>query len=96
MQVPSNLILGRIKRPAWYMCGCMGAWGALSAVTGTTQNFSGLVACRFFLGFLEAAFFPGISPFTKLQSTIHFVLMLHSLGAMVSRDMNRDPPVASR
>ena len=59
MQVPSNLILGQIERPAWYLCGCMAAWGAISASTAAVQNFHGLLACRFLLGFLESAFFPG-------------------------------------
>ncbi|KAF9504527.1 hypothetical protein BS47DRAFT_1374381 [Hydnum rufescens UP504] len=59
MQVPSNLILGQIKRPGWYLCGCMAAWGTISACTGAVQNFHGLLVCRFLLGFFESAFFPG-------------------------------------
>jgi MFS family permease len=34
-------------------------WGVISGATGACQNFGGLVACRFFLGFIEAAYFPG-------------------------------------
>jgi MFS family permease len=34
-------------------------WGIISGATGACQNFGGLVACRFFLGFVEAAYFPG-------------------------------------
>lgn len=37
----------------------MAAWGAISACTAAVQNFGGLLACRFLLGFLESAFFPG-------------------------------------
>lgn len=33
--------------------------GAVSACTAAVKDFHGLVACRFFLGFLEAPFFPG-------------------------------------
>lgn len=34
-------------------------WGIISGATGACQNFAGLVVCRFFLGFIEAAYFPG-------------------------------------
>ena len=34
-------------------------WGIISGLTGACQNFAGLAACRFFLGFIEAAYFPG-------------------------------------
>ncbi|KAJ5585853.1 hypothetical protein N7450_005640 [Penicillium hetheringtonii] len=37
----------------------MGLWGTLSACTAAVHNFSGLMASRFFLGFVEAVFFPG-------------------------------------
>jgi hypothetical protein len=32
-------------------------WGAISAATAACQNFGGLIACRFMLGFVEAAYF---------------------------------------
>lgn len=35
-------------------------WGVISAATAAVQNFSGLIAVRFFLGFVEAAYF--VSP----------------------------------
>ncbi|KAF8326515.1 major facilitator superfamily domain-containing protein [Cantharellus anzutake] len=59
MQVPSNIILSRIARPAYFLCGCMVVWGFLSACTGLTRNFTGLLLCRLLLGFAESAFFPG-------------------------------------
>lgn len=37
----------------------MALWGVVSASTAAVKNFEGLVVCRFFLGFLEAPFFPG-------------------------------------
>ena len=37
----------------------MGLWGIVSGCTALVTNFKGLVICRFFLGFLEAPFFPG-------------------------------------
>jgi MFS family permease len=35
------------------------AWGIISACTGAVHSFAGLAVCRTFLGFAEAAFFPG-------------------------------------
>lgn len=34
--------------------------GVLCACSGAAQNFGGLLATRFFLGFVEAAFYPGM------------------------------------
>lgn len=59
MQLPSNLILTRV-RPSWYLCACMILWGVVSTAQAATHNLSGMLACRFFLGFVEAPFFPGV------------------------------------
>ncbi|KAJ5325525.1 MFS general substrate transporter [Penicillium brevicompactum] len=59
MQVPSNLFLNKVGKPALYLPTCMVAWGILCGASGAAQNFGGLVACRFLLGFVEAAYFPG-------------------------------------
>ncbi|KAK2731097.1 major facilitator superfamily transporter [Colletotrichum kahawae] len=58
MQVPSNMFLTRTK-PSAYMSICMIGWAAISAATAGVKNYSGLIACRFFLGFVEAPFYPG-------------------------------------
>jgi hypothetical protein len=60
MQIPSNLFLNKIGKPALYLPGAMIIWGIISALTAATQGFGGLIACRFFLGFIEAAYF--VSP----------------------------------
>ncbi|KAH7930098.1 MFS general substrate transporter [Leucogyrophana mollusca] len=59
MQIPSNMFLNYIGRPSLYLPGCMIVWGVISALTGITKNFTGALLTRFFLGFVEAAFFPG-------------------------------------
>jgi MFS family permease len=59
MQVPSNLILNKTGKPALFLPICMIIWGVISGATGACQNFGGLLACRFFLGFIEAVYFPG-------------------------------------
>jgi MFS family permease len=59
MQVPSNLVLNAITRPSWYLCACVATWGVISAATGSIHNVTGAILCRFFLGCIEASFFPG-------------------------------------
>ncbi|KAF1947409.1 pantothenate transporter liz1 [Clathrospora elynae] len=59
MQIPSNLFLNKTGKPAVYLPCCMIIWGIISGATGAVHNFAGLVTCRFFLGFIEAAYFPG-------------------------------------
>ncbi|KAE8332630.1 major facilitator superfamily domain-containing protein [Aspergillus sergii] len=59
MQVPSNIIVGKIERPGLYICISMALWGVISACMASVKNYSGILVCRFFLGFIEAIFFPG-------------------------------------
>lgn len=59
MQVPSNMIINRIARPSLYISLVMLLWGMISTLSGNTNNFAGMVAVRFFIGFVEAAFLPG-------------------------------------
>ncbi|CAN8103904.1 unnamed protein product [Discula destructiva] len=59
MQVPSNMFINKISRPALYLSAVMLLWGFLSTITGIVHNFAGMVVVRFFLGFVEAAFLPG-------------------------------------
>lgn len=58
LEIPSNLLLAH-TRPSIYIPGIMLCWAVISALTGAVQNFSGLLAVRFFLGIVEAGFFPG-------------------------------------
>ncbi|SGY65947.1 BQ5605_C004g02608 [Microbotryum silenes-dioicae] len=59
MQVPSNMIVKKMGRPSIYLPLCMAIWGLISALTGITTTFIGALLTRFFLGFVEASFFPG-------------------------------------
>lgn len=59
MQIPSNLFLNKIGKPALYLPTVMIVWGIISGATAGVQSFGGLAAVRFFLGFVEAAYFPG-------------------------------------
>lgn len=60
MQVPSNLLLNYTGRPSLYLGFFTVAWGLVSVLTSQVKNYSGIVACRFVLGLVEAPFFPGI------------------------------------
>ncbi|KAG9608616.1 MFS transporter, partial [Aureobasidium melanogenum] len=57
MQIPSNLFLNKIGKPALYLPAVMCVWGVISTCTAAVQSFGGLVAVRFVLGFVEAAYF---------------------------------------
>ncbi|KAF9452505.1 MFS general substrate transporter [Macrolepiota fuliginosa MF-IS2] len=59
MQIPSNMFLNWIGKPSLYLPVCMIIWGMISCLTGATRDFVGALLTRFFLGFVEAAFFPG-------------------------------------
>lgn len=57
MQIPSNMILNKLGRPALYMTAIMTIWGVISACCGAVQGYAGLVVVRFLLGWVEAGFF---------------------------------------
>ncbi|KAH8196116.1 hypothetical protein TruAng_009715 [Truncatella angustata] len=59
MQVPSNMLLNKIGKPSIYLPGCMIVWGTISGATAASTSFGGILAARFLLGFVEAAYFPG-------------------------------------
>ncbi|KAH8883213.1 retrograde regulation protein 2 [Thozetella sp. PMI_491] len=58
-EVPSNIILSR-TRPAFYLPGLMVAWGTLVCGMSQVNDFKDILICRFFLGVIEAGFFPGV------------------------------------
>ncbi|RYP73075.1 hypothetical protein DL771_003826 [Monosporascus sp. 5C6A] len=57
-QIPSNMALTKV-RPSIYMGGFMAAWAIVSALTAMCKNYVGLVLTRFFLGVVEAPYYPG-------------------------------------
>lgn len=57
-QIPSNMIITRV-RPSWYMGTCMMGWAIISGLTAITKNYTGVVLTRFFLGVVEAPYYPG-------------------------------------
>lgn len=59
MQLPSNMLIVHI-RPSLYLSAAMTLWGVVSTCNAAAKNFTSLVVIRFFLGFVEAPFFPGL------------------------------------
>ncbi|KAI9794954.1 MAG: hypothetical protein M1833_007328 [Piccolia ochrophora] len=57
-EFPSNLLLKRFKPQIWLSLS-MFLFGLVMTCQGLVQNFSGLVATRFFLGLAESGVFPG-------------------------------------
>ncbi|KAK9457081.1 major facilitator superfamily domain-containing protein [Dipodascopsis uninucleata] len=57
-QIPSNMIITRV-RPRYYLSICMMTWALVSALTALVHNYTGMILVRFFLGVVEAPFYPG-------------------------------------
>lgn len=57
-QIPSNMIITRV-RPSWYMGICMIGWAVISGLTAIAKDYTGIVLTRFFLGVVEAPYYPG-------------------------------------
>ena len=47
MQVPSNMLLGKIKYPGTYICFAMACWGVVSGCMAAVHSFTGLLLTRF-------------------------------------------------
>ncbi|KAI0073713.1 MFS general substrate transporter [Panus rudis PR-1116 ss-1] len=57
-EVPSNVLLKKFKPHVWLSLGLF-SFGVVTVLQGLTQNYSGILATRFFLGLLEAGILPG-------------------------------------
>ena len=57
-EIPSNVLLKKMKPRIWLSL-CMFAFGLVTMLQGFVQNYSGLLATRFFLGLFETGMFPG-------------------------------------
>ncbi|KAK9367053.1 major facilitator superfamily domain-containing protein [Lipomyces kononenkoae] len=57
-EVPSNILMKKLRPHIWLPT-CMFVFGLITCLQGFVQNYSGLLATRFFLGMAEAGMFPG-------------------------------------
>lgn len=72
-QVPSNMIIGKI-RPSLYLPGMAILWSGVSAAIAGVKTYEGLLAVRFFLGLVEAPLFPGVSSHDTSLHQIHMLI----------------------
>jgi len=56
--IPSNMLITRVKVPT-FLVAVMMTWAVISIATGLTKNYMGLLLTRFFLGVVEAPYYPG-------------------------------------
>jgi MFS family permease len=59
LEVPSNILLKKFKRPSVYLGILILCWGIVMTFTGVVTNYAGLMVTRILLGVFEAGFFPG-------------------------------------
>ncbi|KAB2574912.1 Major facilitator superfamily [Lasiodiplodia theobromae] len=57
-EIPSNVLMKKASPRVW-LSGCMFFFGLVTTLQGLVQNYSGLLATRFFLGLFESGMFPG-------------------------------------
>ncbi|KAK9476953.1 major facilitator superfamily domain-containing protein [Lipomyces japonicus] len=57
-EIPSNILMKKLRPHTWLSI-CMFFFGLVTCLMGLVQNYSGLLATRFFLGLCEAGMFPG-------------------------------------
>lgn len=55
----TNVLLKRLT-PRIFFTGIILLWGLIMTLMGLVTNYSGLLACRWFLGLAEAGLFPGV------------------------------------
>lgn len=90
IEIPSNLALKKVG-PRIMLPGLCILWGTVSTFQCLMQNYSGLLACRFFLGLCEGGLFPGfvlyLSDFyrrTELQTRIGWIYGAASVSGAFS------------
>ncbi|KAI8383984.1 major facilitator superfamily domain-containing protein [Blakeslea trispora] len=74
-QIPSNILLKRFTAKRWLPL-LMVCWGSVAILHASVKNFAQLMTLRFFLGFFEAGFFPGV---------VYFLTLFYKKNEMATR-----------
>ncbi|CAO0797286.1 unnamed protein product [Mucor circinelloides] len=74
-QIPSNILLKRFTAKRWLPL-LMICWGFIACLHATVKNYHQLMTLRFFLGFFEAGFFPGV---------VYFLTLFYKKNEMATR-----------
>lgn len=53
LEVPSNILLKKFKRPSYYLGILIVCWGIVMTLMGVVKNFAGLLVTRILLGVFE-------------------------------------------
>ncbi|ODV65149.1 MFS general substrate transporter [Hyphopichia burtonii NRRL Y-1933] len=67
-EIPSNTILKHVK-PSLFLVIAIILWGIAMTLSGLSQKYADLLACRALLGLFEAPLFPGISFYLSVYYT---------------------------
>ena len=67
-ELPSNLVLRKFHPSRW-IAFLTTSWGIIATLTGITQTYGGLIACRLILGAVEAGLFPGMTVYLTIFYT---------------------------
>lgn len=78
-------IMWKIVPPHIWASFAVLSWGLIATLQSTTQSWSGMMACRFFLGASEAGFGPGI-PYL-----LSFFYLRHELGFRIGIFLSAAP-----
>ncbi|KAL4977929.1 hypothetical protein BDW66DRAFT_165317 [Aspergillus desertorum] len=73
-EVPSNLVIKKLT-PSRYIATISIIWGVIATLTGITQSYGGLIACRLLLGVVEAGLFPGLMTYLTLFYSKHEIAL---------------------
>ncbi|KAL8922097.1 MAG: hypothetical protein Q9208_005407 [Pyrenodesmia sp. 3 TL-2023] len=67
-EVPSTIFLKKL-RPARFLSSIAVLWGVVASLTGLTQSYGSLVACRLLLGLAEGPLFPCLTVYLTMFYT---------------------------
>ncbi|KAF7863211.1 hypothetical protein EAF04_007293 [Stromatinia cepivora] len=78
-------LMWKVLPPHVWACFCVVGWGTVATLQSATQSWSGMMAARFFLGFFEAGYGPGI-PYL-----LSFFYLRHEIGIRIGLFLSAAP-----
>ncbi|KAM3066356.1 hypothetical protein ACMFMG_003135 [Clarireedia jacksonii] len=78
-------LMWKVIPPHMWACFCVVGWGTVATLQAATYSWSGMMAARFFLGFFEAGYGPGI-PYL-----LSFFYLRHEIGVRIGVFLSAAP-----
>ncbi|QSZ33625.1 hypothetical protein DSL72_005193 [Monilinia vaccinii-corymbosi] len=78
-------LMWKVLPPHIWACFCVVGWGTAATLQSTTHSWSGMMVARFFLGFFEAGYGPGI-PYL-----LSFFYLRHEIGVRIGIFLSAAP-----